>query len=142
MRHQIICRDCINGMKQLDNNSIDLVVTDPPYFLTDKSGKGFMGKDWDSSKNRYKFHKNWAKEALRVLKPGAFAFVMSIPRQDCLSRMIIGLEDAGFEVNFTSIYHVFSSGFPKAMNISKKVLKDLEQKLEEKGYKEVEWEGE
>lgn len=142
MRHQIICGDCIEGMRQLDNNSIDLVVTDPPYFLTDKSGKGFMGEDWDSSKDRYKFHRSWAKEALRVLKPGAFAFVMSIPRQDCLSHMIAAISDAGFNINFTSMYHAFSSGFPKAMNIEKKVLKDLEQKLEEKGYREVEWESE
>jgi len=60
-------------------------------------------------------------EALRVLKPGAFAFVMCIPRQDCLSRMIISLEEAGFNVGFTSLYHCFAQGFPKAMNISKMV---------------------
>ncbi|RLC37006.1 hypothetical protein DRH29_03235 [candidate division Kazan bacterium] len=61
------------------------------------------------------------KECLRILKPGAFAFVICIPRQDCLSRMIVSLEDAGFDVSFTSIYWVYASGFPKAMNISKMV---------------------
>jgi len=46
---------------------------------------------------------------------------MSSPRQDVLSRMIINLEDAGFNVNFTSIYWIFATGFPKALNVSKKI---------------------
>jgi len=103
--------DCLEGMKRLPDESVDLVVTDPPY------GLKFMGNQWDKAIPSIKI---W-KEALRVLKPGAFAFVMSIPRQDCLSRMIISLEEAGFNVNFTSIYWAYASGFPKASNISKMV---------------------
>jgi len=63
-----------------------------------------MGKAWDKALPSVDI---W-RECLRVLKPGAFAFVMCIPRQDCLSRMIINLEDAGFMVNFSPIYHTFA----------------------------------
>ena len=82
--------------------------------------KGFMGKEWDCMPSV----DVW-KECLRVLKPGAFAFIMSSPRQDVLSRMIVNLEDAGFIVGFTSIYWTYASGFPKASNISKMVDKRL-----------------
>ncbi|KKL96522.1 hypothetical protein LCGC14_1843610, partial [marine sediment metagenome] len=63
-----------------------------------------MGKSWDKALPDI----NVWKECLRVLKPGAFAFVMSIPRSDCLSRMIISLEDAGFRVDFTPIYWAYA----------------------------------
>lgn len=108
-------KDCLIGIKELPDNSIDLVATDPPY------GIGFMGKHWDKALPSVTI---W-KECLRVLKPGAFAFVMCIPRQDCLARMIVSLEDAGFVVGFTSMYHCFASGFPKAQNIGKAVDKRL-----------------
>jgi len=103
--------DCLKGMEKLPDNSIDLIVTDPPY------GISFLGKQWDKAIPSVDI---W-KECLRILKPGAFAFIMCIPRQDCLSRMIISLEEAGFNISFTSLYYVFASGFPKAMNISKMV---------------------
>ncbi|GAG66222.1 unnamed protein product, partial [marine sediment metagenome] len=102
-------------MKKLPSNSIDLVATDPPY------GISFMGKAWDRAIPSIAI---W-REALRVLKPGAFAFVMCIPRQDCLARMIISLEDAGFNVSFSPIFHAFASGFPKAGNVAKMVDKRL-----------------
>jgi site-specific DNA-methyltransferase (adenine-specific) len=105
----IICGDCIEIMREIQDEYIDLVVTDPPY------GMSFMGKAWDKALPSV----NVWRECLRVLKPGAFAFVMCIPRQDCLSRMIINLEDAGFMVNFSPIYHTFATGFPKAANLSK-----------------------
>lgn len=101
--------DCLDILSDISNDSVDLIVTDPPY------GLSFMGKAWDKALPPVGV---W-KECLRVLKPGAFAFVMCIPRQDCLSRMIINLEDAGFRVNFSPIYHTFATGFPKAANLSK-----------------------
>lgn len=105
----------------LEDESVDLVVTDPPYALTSPGAKnpkgGFMGKAWDKALPSVEV---W-RECLRVLKPGAFAFVMCIPRQDCLSRMIINLEDAGFNVAFSPILHAFATGFPKAMSISKAI---------------------
>lgn len=62
--------DCEVGMKELPENSIDLICTDPPY------GLEFMGKDWDKAVPKVAI---W-KECLRVLKLGAFAFIMSAPR--------------------------------------------------------------
>ena len=76
-----------------------------------------MGKDWDKAVPSVE----WWKECLRVLKAGAFMFVMSAPRQDVLSQMIVRLGQAGFETGFTSIYWTYASGFPKAMNIGKMV---------------------
>jgi len=103
--------DALTVLRGLESDSIDLLCTDPPY------GIGFMGKDWDKALPDKRI---WA-ECLRVLKPGAFGFVMSIPRSDCLSRMIIAVENAGFAVNFTPIYWAYASGFPKAQNIGKAV---------------------
>lgn len=107
--------DCLDGLKELDDNSVDVMITDPPY------GLNFMSKNWDKAIPPIDI---W-KECHRVLKPGSFAFIMCIPRQDCLSRMIVSLEDAGFNTNFTSIYWTFGSGFPKASNISKSIDKRL-----------------
>lgn len=107
--NEIYRGDCSKLIWDIDCNSIDCLVTDPPY------GLSFMGKDWDKAVPSVKI---W-QECLRVLKPGAFAFVMCIPRQDCLARMMCKLEDAGFNVSFSSIYHTFATGFPKAQNLSK-----------------------
>jgi len=109
------CSDALTILRGLESDTVDLLCTDPPY------GIGFMGKDWDKALPDKKI---WA-ECFRVLKPGAFAFVMSIPRSDCLSRMVINLEDAGFRVDFTPIYWTYASGFPKAQNIGKAVDKRL-----------------
>ncbi len=109
------CGDSLSELSKLDSDSLDLLCTDPPY------GISFMGKEWDKALPDIRV---W-KECLRVLKPGAFAFVMSIPRSDCLSRMIISLEDAGFNVGFSPIYWAYASGFPKASNVSKMVDKRL-----------------
>jgi len=115
-----ICRYCMtriilegdarDKLKEIESNTIDEMCTDPPY------GYSFMNKDWDKAIISVEI---W-RECLRVLKPGAFAFVMSAPRQDVLSHMIVNLTDAGFVTNFTSIYWAYGTGFPKAMNIHKK----------------------
>lgn len=124
--NKIYCCDCVKGMQHVDDESIDLLVTDPPY------GLSFMGKDWDKAVPSVEI---W-QESLRVLKQGAFAFIMCIPRQDCLSHMIVNLEDAGFNTNFTSIYWTYATGFPKAQNISKAIDKNLGAKVNEgKGFK-------
>ena len=101
--------DSLQVLKDINNDSIDLIVTDPPY------GIEFMGKDWDKALPSIDI---W-KECFRVLKTGKLAFVMCSPRQDVLSRMIISLEDSGFRTNYTSIYWTYASGFPKAANVSK-----------------------
>ena len=83
--------NCINGTKKLETDSIDLIVTDPPY------GMSFMGKNWDKALPPLEAF----EEMYRVLKPGAFAFVMCAPRSDLQARMSILLEDAGFNIAFT-----------------------------------------
>jgi len=107
--------DWLKHAKTMPDECVDLVATDPPY------GYSFMGKDWDKVVLDPKY---W-RECLRVLKPGGFCFVMSAPRQDVLSKAIINLAEAGFEVGFTPIYWTYASGFPKASNIGKKVDKKL-----------------
>lgn len=107
--------DCKDLMKEMEPNSIDLIVTDPPY------GYSFLGKDWDKAVPSVDI---W-QECLRVLKPGAFAFIMSAPRQDVLAHNLVNLSVAGFETGFTSIYWTYASGFPKAGNIGKMVDKRL-----------------
>jgi site-specific DNA-methyltransferase (adenine-specific) len=64
------------------------------------------------------------KEALRVLKPGAFSFVMSAPRSDVQMVMLQTLQESGFDVSFTPIYWTYATGFPKAMNVGKKTEKE------------------
>lgn len=111
----ILHGDSINKLKELRTNSIDAVITDPPY------GYSFMGKDWDKAVPNVEI---W-QECLRVLKPGAFCMVMSAPRSDVQMHMISNLEQAGFRIDFTPIYWTYASGFPKAGNVAKLVDKRL-----------------
>ncbi len=115
MSSGLIHGDSLEVLKTFDDNSIDHMVSDPPY------GLEFMGKDWDKTLPP----KDIFKECLRVLKHGSWCFIVCTPKQNLLSRMIIMLEDVGFNVDFTSIYWTYFSGFPKAGNISKLVDKKL-----------------
>ncbi len=112
--------DCLEVMKEMPSGSIDLLLTDPPY------GYSFLGKDWDRAVPKLEI---W-KECIRLLKPGSFAFVMSAPRLDCLSKMAENLSKAGFEIGFTPIFWAYHSGFPKALDISKAIDKRLGLKRE------------
>jgi DNA modification methylase len=102
--------DCIEQMRQLPANSVDSIVTDPPYEL------GFMGKSWDSTGIAYSV-KMW-DEALRVLKPGGHLLAFSGSRT--YHRMAVAIEDAGFEIR-DQIMWVYGSGFPKSMDVSKAI---------------------
>lgn len=113
-------------MARMKDNTVDLLATDAPY------GYNFMGKDWDKAVPPVEV---W-KECYRVMKPGAFGFIMSAPRQDVLSHMIVNLDAAGFDTSFTSIYWAYASGFPKAMNISKAIDKKFGMEREVIGIKE------
>ena len=122
---KILHGDSLELLKDLDDNSVDSVVTDPPY------GYSFMGKDWDKALPDI----NIWKECVRVLKPGGFAFIMTAPRSDVHSRMCLMLEEAGFRIDFTPIAWTYATGFPKAMNIGKMVDKRLGVKREVIGVK-------
>ena len=120
MINQVLQGDSLEVLKTLEDNSVDTVITDPPY------GYSFMGKDWDKAVPSVEI---W-QECLRVLKPGAFACVMSAPRSDVQNAMISRLMEAGFRLDFTPIYWTYASGFPKAGNVAKLVEKRLGNKHE------------
>ena len=105
---QLINADCIEAMKAMPDNSVDSIVTDPPYEL------GFMGKSWDAS--GIAFNVEVWREALRVLKPGGHLIAFSGSRT--YHRMAVAIEDAGFEIR-DQIMWVYGSGFPKSHNVSK-----------------------
>jgi len=127
VENKILHGDSLDLLKDMDDNSVDSVVTDPPY------GYSFMGKDWDKALPPIEI---W-KECVRVLKPGGFAFVMSAPRSDVHSRMCLMLEEAGFRIDFTPIAWTYATGFPKAMNIGKAVDKRLGKERKVVGKRKV-----
>jgi hypothetical protein len=100
--------DCLEVMKTIEDNSIDAVVTDPPY------GLSFMGKKWDYDVPNQEI---W-QECLRVLKPGGY--LLSFAGTRTQHRMAVRIEDAGFEIR-DMIAWVYGSGFPKSLNIGKAV---------------------
>lgn len=107
----IINGDSLEELKHIDPDSIDAIITDPPY------GYSFMGKDWDKAVPSVDI---W-RECLRALKPGGWCMVMSAPRSDVQNAMISRLMEAGFRLDFTPIYWTYASGFPKAGNVGKLV---------------------
>lgn len=138
--------DCIEVMRTFQDNSVDAIVTDPPY------GLEFMGKEWDgadgfrrslnladagrenvfgrASRTSPEYRAGhlfqewcevWAREALRVLKPGGHLLAFSGSRT--YHRMTCAIEDAGFEVR-DQIMWVYGSGFPKSLNVSKAIDKE------------------
>jgi site-specific DNA-methyltransferase (adenine-specific) len=96
--------DCLEVLRTLPDNSVDSVVTDPPY------GLSFMGKRWDYDVPSVEI---WA-ECLRVLKPGGHLLAFAGTRTQ--HRMAVRIEDAGFEIR-DMIAWVYGSGFPKSHNL-------------------------
>ncbi|AQZ54578.1 UNVERIFIED_ORG: putative DNA methylase [Proteus phage VB_PmiS-Isfahan] len=133
----VINMECKLGMQlMIADNSIDAIVTDPPYGLSKQpkmeevlkhwlagddynaTGSGFMGKTWDSFVPGPSI---W-KEAYRCLKPGAWAVVFAGSRTQDL--MALSLRLAGFEIMDTGMW-LYGSGFPKSLDISKAIDKYL-----------------
>ena len=128
--------DCLAVMKALHQNSIDAIVTDPPYGLTQNkkggtgekslnlnspagrsritTGVGFMGMQWDHGVPGIEY---WT-EALRVAKPGAYLLAFGGTRT--YHRLTCAIEDAGWEIRDCLMW-VFGSGFPKSLDVSKAI---------------------
>lgn len=129
----VINQDCRAGMaERIADNSIDAIVTDPPYGLSKEpkaeevlrhwlngddyvhTGGGFMGKSWDS----FVPGPNVWREAFRVLKPGGYALVFAGSRTQDLMSMALRL--AGFEIRDVAMW-LYGSGFPKSLDVSKAI---------------------
>lgn len=108
----IYCGDCLQVLKTFPDNSIDSIITDPPY------GLEFMGKDWDKFKQEkndyYNFTFKWARECWRILKPGGF--ILSFGGARTYHRLACAIEDAGFEIK-DMIEWIYGSGMPKSTNL-------------------------
>lgn len=99
---------CLDVLKTMPDNSIDSIVTDPPY------GLNFMGKKWDYDVPSEAI---W-RECLRVLKPGGH--LVSFAGSRTYHRMAVRVEDAGFEIR-DQLMWVYGSGFPKSLDVSKAI---------------------
>jgi DNA modification methylase len=108
----LLLGDCLEKMKEMESNSVDSIVTDPPY------GISFMGKKWDYDIPSIEI---W-KECFRVLKPGGH--LLSFGGTRTFHRMAVNIEDAGFEIRDTIMW-LYGSGFPKSHNIGKAIDKKL-----------------
>lgn len=135
--------DCVAVLSEMADNSVDAVVTDPPY------GLNFMGKSWDSpsmlgqmatgdeQRGAYAYggtHSRgyadndnqkfqawstvWASECLRVLKPGGH--LISFGGTRTWHRLAVAIEDAGFEMR-DSLAWLYGSGFPKSHDVGKAI---------------------
>lgn len=100
--------DCLEFLALLPDNTVDSIVTDPPY------GLGFMGKAWDALPPG----EDWARECFRVLKPGGHLLAFGGTRT--WHRLAVAVEDAGFELR-DSLAWLYGSGFPKSMDVSKAI---------------------
>jgi len=108
MMNKVIHGDCLEVLKGMADNSVDSIVTDPPY------GLAFMGKKWDYDVPSEDI---W-RECLRVLKPGGHLLAFAGTRTQ--HRMAVRIEDAGFEIR-DMIAWVYGSGFPKSHNVGKMI---------------------
>lgn len=155
MDAKLLPGDCIEVMRGLDAGSIDAIITDPPYGL-EFMGKDWdawdrrdhvkesarnegVGKFLGAGKNLKEYRaghsfqvwcKKWAKEALRVLKPGGFMFAMGGTRTH--HRLTCGIEDAGFMIK-DEICWVYCSGFPKAQDLAMMIERKLGGEGEDAG---------
>jgi len=127
---KVVLGDSLEVLKEIPDNVIDTIITDPPY------GLAFMDKEWDdfgTDLQKYQeWTRRWAKEVLRVAKPGAMLLAFGGTRT--WHRLACGIEDAGWEIRDTLMW-VYGSGFPKSLDISKAIdkLKGAEREVIGKG---------
>ena len=150
--YKIINDSMLNMLSHIEENSIDCVITDPPYHLTSitkrfgkedskeaqfgKDGsfkrlsKGFMGKEWDGGDISFN-PETWGK-CFKALKPGGYLLAFGGSRT--FHRIACAIEDAGFELRDTIMY-LYGSGFPKSLNIANAIAKREGAKREGAGTK-------
>ncbi len=127
MSARLIRGDCVEVMREMPDESVDAIVCDPPYGLSPdgkartwddveagRRGGGFMGKAWDAAVPGV----TWARECLRVLKPGGHLVAFGGTRT--VHRLTGAIEDAQFEIRDMGIWQ-FYSGFPKSLDVSKAI---------------------
>ena len=112
MKYKLYNADCLDKLKELEDNSVDSIITDPPY------GLNFMNKKWDYSIPSIDI---W-KECLRVLKPGGY--LLSFAGTRTQHRMACNIEDAGFEIK-DMIAWVYSQGMPKYKSCLKPAIEPI-----------------
>ena len=103
----IIHKDSLEWLKEQEADSIDHIITDPPYLID------FMGKGWDSEDNVAGSKEYW-EQALRVCKTGSYALVFGHSRTH--HRVMVAMEDAGWEIRDTIMW-LYGEGFPKSRNL-------------------------
>ena len=108
MKYKLIHGDSEKVLSKMDDNSVDSIITDPPY------GLSFMGKKWDYDVPSVEL---W-RQVFRVLKHGGH--LLSFAGSRTYHRMAVNIEDAGFEIR-DQIMWIYGSGFPKSMNIAKAI---------------------
>lgn len=106
--HNVITGDSLQVLSEMEDNSIDSIVTDPPY------GIFFMNAKWD----HYVPKADLWSEALRVLKPGGH--LLSFFGSRTYHRGAVEIEDAGFEIRDQIMWH-YQTGFPKNHDVSKAI---------------------
>lgn len=115
MSDVLVVGDCLDVLAGMEPDSVDAIVTDPPYNLA------FMGRAWDALGGPLTFQEwcaTWGAECLRVLKPGGHLAAFGGTRT--FHRLTAGLEDAGFEVR-DCLSWLYGSGFPKSHDVGKKL---------------------
>jgi DNA modification methylase len=112
MKYQILHGDNRETLKTIADNSIDAIVTDPPY------GIDFLGKAWDANTGALETY----QECLRVLKPGGHILAFSAART--YHHLAITLEQAGFEIR-DQIMWIYSSGFPKSQDVGRSIQRSI-----------------
>jgi len=127
---RITLNDCLTELQTMAENSVDSIVTDPPY------GIGFIGKAWDYDVPTVEI---W-QECLRVLKPGGHLLAFASSRT--YHRMAVRIEDAGFEIR-DQIMWIYGSGFPKSHDVGKTLYKKSNARPDKQKYdiNELEKEG-
>lgn len=155
--NKIIQADCCKAMKSLPDNSIDAIITDPPYGLSKQpdmkkvlsnwnkgnkynhNSNGFMGKNWDS----FVPHPEIWQEAYRIIKPNGIIAAFSGTRTQDLSILSMKIaannyqKITGTPIHYiNNFYYIYGSDFPKSLNIEKALRKKSQNELAElwKGY--------